>query len=388
MMILFFYISLFIIAYTYLGYPIMIVFIGQLVKIFRKSDQNKFLVAQDVPHITIVIAAYNELDYLEEKIANTLSLVYPKEKKSIFIVTDGSTDGSEKFVARYAEVQLFHQQERHGKVAAINRVLPSVKSDIVLFTDANILLNKAALTQIVHHFNDPMIGAVAGEKKVSDGNERGAVAVEGLYWKYESMIRKADASVHSVTGAAGELVALRTSLLRPIPEGMICDDLYMSLQVIDQGYRIAYEAKAFGVELYSFSIAKEWKRKIRIAAGSIQMVRMMDWWRFLHHRPLPVLQLMNRKLLRWLVVPYLVVLMPVLVAMIDVDGIDIPSHELLFLCSIFYVWALLGGILIQLKFIPRFFYLPFYFVWANIAMIVGTWQYLRGKSFTVWEKVR
>ncbi len=276
MMSLLFYISLFIIAHTYLGYPIMIIFIGQLVKLFRKRDQNKFLVSQDLPHITIVIAAYNELDYLEEKITNTLSLDYPKEKKSIFIVTDGSTDGSEKFVARYAEVQLFHQQERHGKAAAINRVLPLVKSDIVLFTDANILLNKTALTQIVHHFNDPMIGAVAGEKKVSDGKERGAVAVEGLYWKYESMIRKADASVHSVPGAAGELFALRTALLKPIPEGVICDDLYLSLQVIEQGYRIAYEAKAFGVEVYSFSIAKEWKRKIRIAAGSIQMVRMMD----------------------------------------------------------------------------------------------------------------
>lgn len=388
MMILFFYISLFIIAYTYLGYPIMIVFIGQLVKIFRKSDQNKFLVAQDVPHVTIIIAAYNELDYLEEKITNTLSLVYPKEKKSIFIVTDGSTDGSEKFVARYAEVQMFHQQERYGKVAAINRVLPSVKSDIVLFTDANILLNESALDQIVHHFNDPIVGAVAGEKKVSDGKETGAVAVEGLYWKYESLVRKADANVHSVAGAAGELLALRTKLLKPIPEGIICDDLYMSLQVIDQGYRIAYEEKAFGVELYSFSIAKEWKRKIRIAAGSIQMVKMMDWWRLLYNRPVPVLQLMNRKLLRWVVVPYLVVLMPVLVAMIDVDGIDIPSLVLLFLCSFFYVWALLGGILIQLKFIPRFFYLPFYFVWANLAMIVGTWQYLRGRSFTVWVKAR
>lgn len=385
---LLFFISLYIIVYTYLGYPIIVILIGQLIKLFRKSDQSKTLISKDLPPITIVIAAYNELNYLEEKITNTLSLVYPKEKKSIFIVTDGSTDGSEKLVSGYSQVQLFHQQERKGKVAAINRVLPLVKSDIVLFTDANIILNDDALVQIVQHFRDPLIGAVAGEKKVSDGRERGAVAAEGLYWKYESMIREADANVHSVTGAAGELFALRTALIKPIPEGMICDDLYMSLQVIDQGYRITYEAKAFGVELYSFSMAKEWKRKIRIAAGSIQIFKRVDWWRFLHQRPIPVLQLINRKLLRWLVVPYLVVLMPVLLAMIDVHGANIPSPELLFSCSIFYVWVFLGGILIKVKFIPRFFYLPFYFVWANIAMIVGTWQYLRGKSFTVWEKAR
>lgn len=387
-MTLLFYISLFIIAYTYLGYPILIVFIGQLVKLFRISHQNKMVVSDDLPHITVVIAAYNELDYLEEKITNTLSLVYPKEKISIFIVTDGSTDGSDKLVSRYSQVQLFHQQERNGKVAAINRILPFVKSDIVLFTDANIILYEGALHQIVQHFNDPLIGAVAGEKKVSDGRDRGAVAAEGLYWKYESMIRKADANIHSVTGAAGEVFALRTELVRPIPEGIICDDLYMSLQVIDQGYRIDYEEKAYGIELYSFSIAKEWKRKIRIAAGSIQIFRKMDWWRLLYKRPIPVLQIINRKLLRWIVVPYLVVLVPILVAMMDVDGINIRSLELLFLCSFFYAWALLGGIFIKFKFIPRFFYLPFYFVWANIAMIAGTWQYLSGRSFTVWEKVR
>ena len=173
-----------------------------------------------------------------------------------------------------------------------------------------------------------------------------------------------------------------------MPEGIICDDLYMSLQVIDQGYRIAYEEKAYGVEAYSFSISKEWKRKIRIAAGSIQILKMIHWWILFVKRPIPILQFMNRKLLRWIVVPYLVVFMPFILALIDTDGMEIPLLKSLFLCLVFYVWALLGGILIKLKFIPRFFYLPFYFVWANLAMIVGTWQYLSGKSFRLWEKIR
>lgn len=387
-MTILFYISLSVIAYTYVGYPAMILLIGQLVKPFRRRAENKVLISPDVPHVTIVIAAYNELAYLDAKIANTLSLSYPNEKKSIFIVTDGSTDGSEELVARYPQVQLFHQKERKGKVAAINHVLPSVQSGIVLFTDANVLLNEDALNQITVHFNDPLIGAVAGEKKVSNGKERGAVAVEGLYWKYESMIRKSDAYVHSVTGAAGELFALRTELVKQIPEGVICDDLYLSVQVIDQGYRVGYTDKAYGVEDYSFSIAKEWKRKIRIAAGSIQMLAVIEWWKLLKERPLPILQFLNRKLLRWILVPYLVVLIPVFVALIDVRDAEIQLMGLLVLCFGFYVWAFLGGILIRVKFIPRFFYLPFYFVWANLAMIVGTWQYLSGRSFTVWEKVR
>ena len=383
-----FYISIGIIAYTYIGYPFLIFLVSKMVEPFRKWKVKKFDDSLDSPMVTIIIAAYNELNYLEAKIKNTLSLEYPKEKKSIWVVTDGSTDGSEKLLAHYPEVQLFHQPDRHGKAAAINRVLSAVLPGIVIFTDANILLNKDALHHLVHHFKDLTVGAVAGEKKVSDGKEKGAVAVEGLYWRYESIIRKSDASVHSVTGAVGELFALRTALVKPMPESIICDDLYMSLQVIDQGYRIAYEEKAYGVEAYSFSISKEWKRKVRIAAGSIQMLKMFDWRGFFIKRPIPILQFINRKLLRWLVAPYLVVLIPLIVAFIGKDGIEFPLLELVFLCSVFYVWALLGGILIQLKFIPRFFYLPFYFVWANLAMIVGTWQYLSGRSFRLWEKVR
>lgn len=383
-----FYISLGIIAYTYMGYPLLIFLVARIVKPFRNRKVKEFDDSQDVPMVTIIIAAYNELNYLEAKIKNTISLEYPEERRSIWVVTDGSTDGSEKLAAHYPEVQLFHQPERHGKAAAINRVLPAVLPGIVVFTDANILLNKDALYHLVHHFKDLTVGAVAGEKKVSDGKEKGAVAAEGLYWRYESIIRKSDASVHSVTGAVGELFALRTAIVKPMPEGVICDDLYMSLQVIDQGYRIAYEEKAYGVEAYSFSISKEWKRKVRIAAGSIQMLKMFGWRGFFIKRPIPILQFINRKLLRWLVAPYLVVLIPLIVAFIGKDGIEFPLLELVFLCSVFYVWALLGGILIQLKFIPRFFYLPFYFVWANLAMIVGTWQYLSGRSFRLWEKVR
>lgn len=383
-----FYISIGIIAYTYIGYPFLIFLVSKMVELFRKRKVKKIDDSLDSPMVTIIIAAYNELNYLEAKIKNTLSLEYPKEKKSIWVVTDGSTDGSEKLLAHYPEVQLFHQPDRHGKAAAINRVLPAVLPGIVIFTDANILLNKDALHHLVHHFKDPLVGAVAGEKKVSDGKEKGAVAVEGLYWRYESIIRKSDASVHSVTGAVGELFALRTALVKPMPESIICDDLYMSLQVIDQGYRIAYEEKAYGVEAYSFSISKEWKRKVRIAAGSIQMLKMVHWWSLLIKRPIPILQFINRKLLRWLVVPYLVVLMPLIVAFIDRDVIALPLSGLLFWCFVFYGWALLGGILIQLKFVPRFFYLPFYFVWANLAMIVGTWEFLNKKSYTVWEKVR
>lgn len=383
-----FYISLGIITYTYVGYPILIFLVAQMVKPFRKRVVKRFDDSQDSPTVTIIIAAYNELNYLEAKIKNTLSLEYPKERKLIWVVTDGSTDGSEKLVANYPQVQLLHQPDRHGKAAAINRVLPAVLPGIVIFTDANILLNRDGLHHLVKHFKDPWVGAVAGEKKVSDGKEKGAVAVEGLYWSYESIIRKSDASVHSVTGAVGELFALRTELVKPMPEEIICDDLYMSLQVIEQGYRIAYEEKAYGVEAYSFSISKEWKRKIRIAAGSIQILKMIHWWVLFIKIPIPILQFMNRKLLRWIVVPYLVVLMPLILAFIDTDGMEIPLLELLFLCFVFYVWALLGGILIKLKFIPRFFYLPFYFVWANLAMIVGTWQYLSGRSFRLWEKVR
>lgn len=387
-MINLFYLSVGIIGYTYVGYPLIAMLMSKVKKMVNKEQLIHWVDSSVLPTVTIIIAAYNERESIGAKIQNTLSLDYPSQKRKIIVVTDGSTDGTEKIVAQFPEVQLLHQSERQGKAAAINRALPMVEQGIVVFTDANAMLNTASLQELVKNFQKTEMGAVAGEKKVTDSRNDGAVAVEGLYWKYESIVRQWDAQIHSVPGAAGELFAVRSNLLAPLPVGTICDDLYLSVQVIHKGYRVGYESNAYGSERYSYSIQKEWKRKLRIAAGSIQLLSSFGLIRFFFKRPLPAFQLISRKIIRWILVPYLMLLLIGLSAYLSFNTADDLIQVLISLQWVFYGMAFIGWMTSGFRFLPRLFFFPFYFVLANAAMIIGTIHYLSGKSYAVWEKVR
>lgn len=386
-MISFFYLSIGIIGYTYIGYPFIVMLMSKVKNMGNQKKQPGTLTITHLPMVTVIIAAYNEAGCMEEKIRNTISLDYPSNKKKIIVVTDGSTDGTEKLVALFPEVVLMHQLPRQGKTAAINRALGIVEPGIVVFTDANAILNTASLKELMKHFEDRRTGAVAGEKKVVDRSGKGAVAVEGLYWKYESVIRQWDADLHSVPGAAGELFAVRSNLLQSLPQGIICDDLYLSLLIINKGYRIGYESNAYGMENYAYAISKEWKRKLRIAAGCIQILANMSFFNFLAKQPVPAFQFLSRKIIRWIIVPYLMLLLLVYCILFNNQATEVMG-VLISLHWLFYAFALVGWAASSLKSLPRLFFFPFYFVFANAAMIIGTIHYFSGKSYAVWEKIR
>jgi len=266
-----FWISLFIAFYTFFGYGIVLYILVKIRRIIKGerviADKGSF-----TPSLTMVIAAYNEADIMEEKIKNTLALQYPADKFNIIIVTDGSNDDTPGVVAKYPAIQLMHQPARNGKIAAVHRAMKEVKSEIVVFTDANTFLNDDALLYICRHYKDEKVGAVSGEKKVHADETADATAGEGFYWKYESTLKKWDAELYSVVGAAGELFSIRTNLYQPVPPETILDDFMISLLVAEKGYRIAYEPLACATEHGSESITEELKRKVRIAAGGIQSI--------------------------------------------------------------------------------------------------------------------
>lgn len=211
---------------------------------------------------TIIVTAYNEETILEQKIKNTLAIDYPADKLRIIIITDGSTDGSEKIVQQYPSVVLLHQAERRGKYAAIKRAMQQVKTPIVVFSDANTMLNVACLKRIAVHYKNEKVGGVAGEKKIiRDKNVSAVGEAEGLYWQYESFMKRLDASLNTVTGAAGELFSIRTSLFRELNDELILDDFVISMQICLQGYKIEYEPEAFATEQPSISLAEEEKEK-------------------------------------------------------------------------------------------------------------------------------
>ena len=209
-MVIVFWISLFIVFYTYIGYGILLYVLVHIKRLFIQPIKR--VDGSFTPSLTLIVAAYNEASVIEEKIKNTLALIYPKDKSQIIFVTDGSTDNTPTIIANYPQIQLLHKDGRSGKINAVHRAMEEVKTEIVVFTDANTFLNENALLRIAKHYADPKVGAVSGEKRVAIEANADATAGEGFYWKYESALKKWDAELYSVVGAAGELFSIRTNL--------------------------------------------------------------------------------------------------------------------------------------------------------------------------------
>lgn len=272
---LLFWICIFIILYSYILYGLVLVVLLAIRKTFTSP---KLAVKNDfMPKVTLIVAAYNEEKAIEEKVKNTLELNYPEEKLSLMFVTDGSSDGTNEILARYPQIKTLYRPERKGKVAAINRAMKEVNTPVSVFCDANTFLNIDCLRELVKHYANEKVGAVAGEKKIVDNTEKvnTAGAGEGLYWKYESTLKKLDSAFYSVVGAAGELFSIRTELYEDVPEDVLLDDFIISLRIAQRGYRVLYEPRAYAVEEPSANMKEERKRKVRIGAGGFQSIYML-----------------------------------------------------------------------------------------------------------------
>lgn len=367
-------------AYSYVIYPLFLLVAGLFIT--KKKYPYYY------PQVTVLIAAYNEVGCIKQKLDNTFMLEYPSDRLKVMVLTDGSTDGTDLAVATDGRVKLLHDTVRKGKAEAINRAIDFIETDIVVCTDANTMLNKEALKELVKFFQDPLIGAVAGEKQVVAMRSNNDLLAEGFYWKYESIIRMLESKAFSVTGATGELYAIRKDLLEPVPSDTICEDLTISMKVLEMGKRVVYEPLAYGTENASLTIQEEWKRKVRIAAGNIQFFERFKWLHFCAKQPFAAFQLISRKLFRWLLVPYVLVVLPLLSIFLFFDTHDPYVFFIIIVQFVFYGCAICGYFFNKQKTQTGIFYFPFYFLLANAAIIMGTFLYLRGKSFFLWEKIK
>lgn len=359
-----------------------------LVKVKRLRTKARPATAPFEPEVTLIVAAYNEEAVIEEKIVNTLELDYPKEKLQLLFITDGSTDDTPAIISRYPEIQLLHSNARNGKTAALNRAMEHVQSPYVIFCDANTLLNTAAVRNIVRHYADERTGGVAGEKKVISSGAAGAAATEGVYWKYESFLKRLDAELYSVVGAAGELFSIRTALFEPVEEDVILDDFVISLRINIKGYRIAYAPDAYAMETPSDSISEEHKRKIRISAGGFQSIVMLRALLNIFRFPVVSFQYISHRVLRWTLSPLslLVLLLSNIVLAVYAGGWFYPAC--LAIQVLGYLAAFTGYKLAARNTKISLFYIPFYFLFMNIAVYQGFYRYLTRSQSAAWEKAK
>lgn len=382
-----FWISIFLVVYTYVGYGFILYLMVKLKRLLGKSDVIPEK-PTEFPEVTFVVAAYNEQDWIVDKINNTLDLEYPKSKIKYFFVTDGSNDRTPEIIQQYPQIKLFHRPERAGKIAAVERIMEYVTTPIVIYTDANTMVNKEAIYNIVRHYEDPKVGAVAGEKRISMGSEDAANAAgEGIYWKYESSLKRWDSELYSVVGAAGELFSLRTEMYEAVPKDTIIEDFYMTLRIAQKGYKVRYEPNAYAVEGPSASVKEELKRKIRIAAGGIQaIVRLASLLNIFKYGML-TFQYVSHRVLRWTLAP---LVLPLILASNIALAVNLGGmySAILFLQILFYAFAAMGYVFEQKKIKIKAFFVPYYFCIMNYAVYRGFMRNWAGSQSVMWEKAK
>jgi len=386
----FFWLCLFIVFYTYLGYGMLLFFLLKLKRFFKGIPvEPPMPTDEELPYMTLMICAFNEEDIIAEKMENIRQLSYPYEKLCIMWVTDGSTDCSNKLLSHYPEVTLVFSPERRGKAAAMQHGLRENCAPIVVFTDANTMLNADAMREIARQFKKPGVSCVSGEKRVSARHSgQTAAEGEGLYWKYESTLKRWDSELHSAMGAAGELFAIRMEHYREAPSNALLDDFMMSMLIVADGHKIAYTSKAYAMEYGSADIHEESKRKRRIAAGGLQSI----WWlRGLMNPlryPITAFQFISHRVLRWSVTPIsMLALIPLNVLLVLLCTSWFYT-AILITQILFYLAALAGWMLERMGKKNKFLYVPYYFLFMNVNVFKGVVYLCSHSGGGTWEKAK
>lgn len=386
------WVLIFILFYAYLGYGILLFIIIKIRRIL--GLRKEFSGNEDYePEVTLFVAAYNEKDYIDAKVKNSFEQSYSKEKIKNVWVTDGSDDGTPELLKKYDGVTVYHKDERAGKIAAMNRGMDFVDTPIVIFSDGNTTLGIDAVKEIVKLFRNPKVGCVSGEKRIIEkGKDAAAGAGEGIYWKYESTLKKWDAELYSVVGAAGELFAIRTDLYQHVEKDTLLDDFIISLRVAKKGYTIQYNPNAYAIETASANVKEELKRKIRISAGGIQSIlRLKELLNPFKYGVLSF-QYISHRVLRWTLAPLslLFIFLLNLVLSINIGFFDFSNiYTWLFWGQVaFYLLALTGWYLENRKIKIKILFIPYYFFIMNLSVYLGFNRFIKGKQSVKWERAK
>ncbi len=391
-LIIIFWVLVFIVFYTYLGYGVLLFLMVRIKRLFGRKPQSADETYE--PEVTLFVAAYNEKDYVDAKVQNGFEMDYPAGKIRQVWVTDGSDDGTPDALEKYKDrgIEVYHENKRGGKIGAMNRGMQFVKSPIVIFSDGNTVLGKESVRRIVKLFSNPSVGCVSGEKRIYNKEKDNAAGTEGIYWKYESKLKKWDAELYSVVGAAGELFAIRTELFEPVEKDTLLDDFIISLRVAMKGFTIQYDPEAYAIETSSASVKEELKRKVRIAAGGIQsIIRLSPLLNVFKHGLLSF-QYISHRVLRWTIAPFslpLIFIANLFLALHYGIGSYTNLYVLLFYAQLlFYLMATIGWYLENKAIKIKLLFVPYYFLMMNMAVFMGIKRYFKGSQTVNWERAK
>jgi cellulose synthase/poly-beta-1,6-N-acetylglucosamine synthase-like glycosyltransferase len=374
--------SLFLILHTYLFYPISMLLLFSKVK----NRLTNFSENEELPNVSILIAAYNEENVIEKKILSVFNTTYPLSKIKVYVGSDASTDKTESIITSlqqtYHNLHLVKFEGRVGKIGIINHLQSLVQDELLILTDANVMFNTQTIFELIKNFKSQGVGVVAANIiKESDNNE-GISFQEKKYLSIENKIKACESNAFKLLmGAEGGCYALRNNLFSKIPPNFIVDDFFITLEVLNKNKFAIFNTEAICIEDVSNDTDGEYKRKVRISSGNFQNLfyfkkNLIQFW-----KPL-CFAFWSHKVLRWLT-PFLLILC--------------------FTCSFFlmgfysgfvYLFVLqLFGFLVPLinhffKFNSRLLKFVSHFYLMNIALFEGFIKYTAGIKTNIWQPIK
>jgi cellulose synthase/poly-beta-1,6-N-acetylglucosamine synthase-like glycosyltransferase len=381
MSFLMFWLSLAMVVYVYIGFPLLVVLIGKL--------RNRQVHRQSItPTVSFVIAAYNEAQNIAERLDNVLSQEYPSDALEIIVASDGSNDATASIVASYASrgVRLL-DLPRRGKIHALNDAVTHANGEILVFSDANIIFERQTLRLLVRNFADPEVGGVTGNRiytidSGSDSSSRG----ERLYWSYDKWLKQLESLTGSIVSGDGAIHAIRRELYQPLTASAVTDDFAISTAVIEQGRRLVFESEACAYEVAIPAAEREFWRKVRLMTrglrGLILRKRLLNPFRYGFY----ALSLLSHKLLRRFV-PVFLILMFFFSILASADNRFYVGVVLAQTC--FYGLACVGYLGRRTNIgQKKYFYIPFFYCLANIAALFSIIKLIRGDHIELWNPQR
>ncbi len=363
-------------AYVFVGYPLLLRLIIHV--------RGPRAVAKDdiTPTVSLVISAFNEADVIAAKLQNAVTLDYPRDLLQIVVISDASDDGTDAIVEGFAArgVELQRQAQRRGKTAGLNAVVPHLRGEVVVFSDANAMYQPDAIRKLVRNFADPSVGCVTGEARYEDAGNATAEAGEGVYWSYELQLKQLETAVGSSVGGDGAIYAIRRTLWQTLPEDGI-NDFLNPLQIVAAGWRGVYEPEAVALEEAAGETKKEYRRRVRIVSRSwravFQAADVLKPWRVGFF----AVSVFSHKVLRWWSGLFAVGLA------VGMAGVLLPRLALVSTRTL-AVLAVAAAALLLVRPVRRTIRLATYFFVLTSASLVGIFRGSTGQVSGVWSPPR
>ncbi|MBI1727142.1 MAG: glycosyltransferase family 2 protein [Candidatus Rokubacteria bacterium] len=382
-----FWICLFLVAYTYLLYPALLFFLSAFIQawrdwqylVSRRERRRRAPAAEELPAVSLISPAYNEQAGLRGKIKNLRQLDYPAEKIQVIFVSDGSTDETNDILRAAAGpgIETIFLPRRGGKSNALNQGVASVRHDILVFSDAETLFAPDALRQLVRHFSDRTVGVVCGALQFVGSPE--SQQTEGVYWRYESMLRLMEARLGATLTASGAIYAIRRTCYPALAPDVMIEDFVIPMNARKLGYRVLYDPEALATDFAAPTVSGEFTRRVRVAVGSFHALRHLSWTLV---DPVTACAFFSHKVLRW-ILPFL------LIGLLTSSGAlwAYESFRAVFLAQIlFYLWGALGFLLRHRTRRVRYALIAYYLVAIHMAFLVGFVRCVTGRHNGVWHK--